>query len=233
MKIKTILIIFSIAFILGSCDKMLDFKPGNEVLAEDALQTTQDLQNLLNSCYDVMANSYYGSYQNLGELLSANLSAPRVNTDYNEVFNRSTIFFNGTVGGLFGEPYISIYRANTLLESFDLIEGLKDEDRLIIESEARFIRALSHFDLLNLFAQPFGYTNDNSHLGIVMRTSASPDILPRATVAEVYNLILSDLNYAKDNLPAFNGVYANQYAAYAMMARVYFQMNDFFIHNYW
>lgn len=206
---------------------MLDFEPGNEVLAADALKTPEDLQNLLNSCYDVMANTYYGAYQNLGELLSSNLSAPRANNDYNEVYNRATIFFNGTVGGLYGEPYISIYRANTLLESFDYIDGLSDTDRNRIEAEARFIRAVSHFDLVNYFGQPYGYTADNSHLGIVLRTESASEIDPRSTVAEAYNLIISDLNFAKDNLPEVNGIYANKYAAQAMLARVYFQMNDF------
>lgn len=227
MKLKISFLILSFAIITVSCDKMLNFEPGDEILADEALETPDDLQKLLNSCYDVMANTYYGAYQNLGELLSANLSSPRVNNDYTEVYNRATIFFNGTVGGLYGEPYISIFRANTLLESFDYIEGLNDEDRQRIEAEARFIRALSNFDLVNLFAQPYGYTSDNSQLGIVLRTSSTSDILPRSTVAEVYDLILSDLTFAADNLPEQNGVYANSYAAQAMLARVYFQMNDF------
>jgi hypothetical protein len=206
---------------------MLDFKPGNEVLAEDALKTPEDLQNLLNSCYDVMANTYYGAFQNLGELLSANLSAPRSNNDYNEVYNRATIFFNGTVGGLYGEPYISIYRANTLLESFEYIENLSDSDRKRTEAEARFIRAVGHFDLVNLYAQPFGYSSDNSHLGIVIRSESNSDILPRSTVGEVYDFVLTDLIFAANNLPEVNGIYANKYAAEAMLARVYFQMNDY------
>lgn len=227
MKIKTIILILSFAFLFEGCTKMLEFEPGDEVLAEDALKSTEDLQKLLNSCYDVMANTYYGAYQNLGELLSPTISKPRTNADYTEVYNRATIFFNGTVGDLYGEPYISIFRANTLLENFDLVESLSAEDRQRMEAEARFIRALSHFDLINLFAQPYGYTSDNSHLGIVLKTSTSLDLAPRNTVAEVYSQILIDLNFAKDNLPDYNGVYANKYAANAMLTRVYFQMNDF------
>jgi hypothetical protein len=206
---------------------MLDFEPGDQILADQALETPDDLQRLLNSCYDVMANTYYGAFQNLGELLGANLSAPRTNNDYTEVYNRSTIFFNGTVGGLYGQPYISIFRANTLLESFDYVEGLSDSDRIRIEAEARFIRAVGHFDLVNLFAQPYGYTEDNSQLGIVIKVTTANDLPPRSTVAQVYDLILSDLNFAKDNLPEQNGIYATKYAAQAMLARVYFQMNDF------
>jgi hypothetical protein len=206
---------------------MLNFEPGDEILAEDALETPDDLQKLLNSCYDVMANTYYGAYQNLGELLSANLASPRVNNDYTEVYNRATIFFNGTVGGLYGEPYIAIFRANTLLESFDYVEGLSQEDQQRIEAEAKFIRAVGHFDLVNLFAQPYGYTSDNSHLGIVLRTNSSFDIPSRSSVADVYDQIILDLNFAAQNLPEQNGIYANRYAAEAMLSRVYFQMNDF------
>ncbi len=227
MKIKVIITLFSLAFILGSCDKILELKPGNEELYEDALQTTEDLQNLLNSSYDVMANTYYGAYQNLGELISYNLAIPRAHNDYTEVYNRATIFFNGTVGDLYGEPYTSIYRANFLMESYDFIDDLKEEDRIRLEAESKFIRGLSHFEITNLFAQPYGFTSDNSHLGIPIRLVVKPDPLPRSTVKEVYDQILADLNYAKDNLPDHNGIYADKYAAYAMLARVYFQMNDF------
>lgn len=227
MKIKLTLLIITIAISISSCEKMLDFEPGNEILADQALETPDDLQKLLYSCYDVMANTYYGAYQNLGELLSANLSAPRDNNDYDEVYNRSTIFFNGTVGNLYGQPYISIFRANTLMENFQYVDSLSADDQQRMEAEARFIRAVSHYDLVNLFAQPYGYTQDNSQLGIVIKENTEFDLLPRSTVAEVYDLILSDLNFAKDNLPEVNGVYANRFAAEAMLARVYFQMNDF------
>jgi len=227
MKLKLISLIFSIAIFTVSCDKMLDFGSGDQVLADEALQTPDDLERLLNSCYDVMANTYYGGYQNLGELLSANLSAPRTNNDYSEVYNRSTIFFNGTVGSLYGQPYISIFRANTLLENFQFLEGLSAADQQRMEAEARFIRAVGHFDLVNLFAQPYGYTQDNSQLGIAIKENTEFDLLSRSTVAQVYDFILSDLKFAKDNLPEVNGVYANKYAAEAMLARVYFQMNDF------
>ena len=227
MKIKSIITLLSLVFILGSCDKLLDLEPGNEVLEDEALQTTEDMQNLLNSSYDVMANTYYGAHQNLAELLSYNLSIPRTHNDYTEVYNRATIFFNGTVGDLFGEPYTSIYRVNYLMDSYDLIQDLSDADRVRLEAESKFIRGLSHFEITSLFAQPYGYTSDNTHLGIPLRTSVTPEALPRSTVKEVYDLVISDLNYAKDNLPEHNGIYADKYAAYAMLARVYFQMNDF------
>ena len=38
----------------------LVFPPDNQILAEEALETTEDMQMFLNSCYDVLANTYNG-----------------------------------------------------------------------------------------------------------------------------------------------------------------------------
>jgi len=208
---------------------MLDFEPDprDRVVASDALKTPEDMQELLNSTYDVSANAYYGRQQNLAELLSDNLNPPNTHDDYNEVYIRNTIFFNGTIGTFYAEPYIAISRANVLLENFDLIAGLTPEDRLRIEAEARFIRAISHFELVNLFGQPFEPNEANSQLGIVIKNNSDVTPVPRATVAQVYDFILEDLLFAQENLPIENGLFVDRSGAEAMLARVYFQMNDF------
>jgi len=77
------------------------------------------------------------------------------------------------------------------------------------------------------FAQPYGYTSDNSHLGIVVKTNADIGTDTRSSVKEAYELIESDLLEAVDLLPESNGNYANSYAAMAYLAKVYFQENDF------
>ncbi len=215
-----------------SCDKLIDIPPPDDtVVFEDALKTTEDMQTLLNSCYDVMANTYNGNQQNLSELLSDNLDGPNNHDDYNEVYIRHTIFFNGTIGSFYGDPYTSIMRVNTMLENFDRISDLSADNKLRFEAEGKFIRAINHFEVVQLFAQPYGFTSDNSHLGIAIRDKLSFDALPRASVAEVYNIVIQDLEFAAENLPesnVINGVpYADRWAAKAMLARVYFQMNDF------
>ncbi|RLD24951.1 MAG: hypothetical protein DRI54_05570, partial [Bacteroidetes bacterium] len=231
-RILTIISIGILSTSWVSCDKLLDIPPPDEsVVFEDALNTTEDMQSLLNSCYDVMANTFYGDQQNLSELLSDNLESPYNHDDYNEVFIFHTIFFNGTIGNFFANPYTSIMRVNTMLENFDRIQDLSAADKLRFEAEGKFIRAVNHYEVVQLFAQPYGYTSDNSHLGITIRKELSYDPLPRASVAEVYNFVIEDLLFAADNLSesnVINGVpYANKWAAKAMLARVYFQMNDF------
>ena len=78
------------------------------------------------------------------------------------------------------------------------------------EGEARFLRALSHHELLIHFARPYGHTAGASHPGVPYRTVAvntadrleSEVVKGRNTVAECYTLLLEDLSFAETNLPA-------------------------------
>src|SRR5690606_29446326 len=130
--------------------------------------------------------------------------------------------FNSDVGGYFKEPYTAILRANEVLERMGDVE-LSEAEKNRFEGEAKFIRAICHFELVRLFGQPFGYTPDNSHLGIVIKTSTEISALQRGTVKEAYDQVLEDLFDAEGLLPETNGVYATTYAAKAYLAKVYFQ----------
>lgn len=222
-----ILLAVSLTFTLASCDGLLEFEPEGVLQEDEALQTPEDLQNLLNSCYDVLANTYDGRSQNLHECLSDNLDQPNNQDDYVQVYNRGSNFFNGSIEDYFKQPYIAIDRSNVLLKYVNTIDGVSDSENRRTQGEARFIRAFAHFDLVRLFAQPAGYTPDNSHLGISIREESSGDPTPRSTVAETYNFIISDLQYAVDNLPEENGVYANKWAAKALLGKVYYQMQNY------
>jgi hypothetical protein len=79
MKTLRYLFILALVPVLVSCEKFLEYPPQGAILAEDALKTPEDAQRLLNSCYDVLANLFDGSYQNLAELLSDNLAEPTGN----------------------------------------------------------------------------------------------------------------------------------------------------------
>lgn len=229
MKINSKLFVplFALAFI--GCEDYLDVDPvGNTLTQDEALQTPQDYENILNSCYDVIANYKNGRLQVLNDLLSDDLDAPNASSDYNEVYNRNMLFFNGTIGGVYGEPYIAIMRANSLIDALSNgSAGVDDARKQVMEAECRFIRALGHFDVVTGWAQPYGFSGNNEHPGIAIRTSVDIQSLPpRESVGVAYAQIISDLEFAKDNLPNDNGSYASKYAAEALLAKVYFQMND-------
>ena len=228
-KLTIFSVLLTSVFAVSSCTSELDLKPEGVILVDSALKTPADMQKLLNSCYDALANQYNGTVQTYSDLMGDDIAKPfRDDLGFKtEIYNRSSNFFNSDVGGLYGRLYIPVYRVNTMELYYDKIIGLSEEEKTRMRAEGKFIRALCHFDLVRLWAQPYGYTLDNSHLGVPIRDKATKDPLARATVAQVYDFVVSDLNYAIANLPAANGNYANKDAAKSLLALVYFQMNKF------
>jgi hypothetical protein len=210
-----------------SCDRLLEFEPGDVILAEDAIQDADDLQRLLVSTYDVLANLFGGRVQIINELRGPNFGAPDNSLDFTAVYNRETTFFTGINGGVYTDFYYAIYRANVVIENFQFVDDLEADEQIRLESEARFIRAICHWGAVKIFARPYGYTADNSHAGIPLRLESNQSPLPRATVKAVYASIVEDLNFARIHLPAINGVYATQHAAEAFLAQVYFLMGEY------
>lgn len=218
-------LIFSLAF--SSCTGLLQNElPSNQVTFAEGILTENDLQELLNSCYDVLANSFAGNAQKFAELLGEDIFLEGNSGNLLQVYNRSSDFFNGDVGGFYSQPYIVVYRANILLEEIDRV-SISEANKKRIIAEAKTMRALSHLELVKLFAQPYGYTFDNSHPGIVLRLSSASDPSPRNTVGEVYDAILSDLTEALPDIPEENGVYLDRDDVRAILARVYFYQNNF------
>ncbi|OYU95042.1 MAG: hypothetical protein CFE21_12090 [Bacteroidetes bacterium B1(2017)] len=224
---KKLLILSFVLLSLGSCRKWLEVYPEGVQLEADAVKTQKDLADILNSSYDAMANHYNGRVQFFNELMGDNLEKPQSGFTV-PIYLRTTNFFNSDVGGLYGDLYNVAFRLNYLL--------LKMEDGTIAvdgafkaraTGEAKFLRAMLHFDIVRIWAQPYGTSAANNHLGIVIRNSVETKPKARSTVAEVYDFIIGDLNDAIANLPESNGNYASKDAAKALLAKVYFQMNNY------
>lgn len=227
MKIQHNFLVLLLAASAISCDKLLEFEPGDVILAEDAINTTDDVQRLLVSTYDVLANLYGGRIQVVNELRGPNFGSPDNSLDFTAVYNRETTFFTGINSGIYTDFYYAIYRANIVIESFELVDDLAPSERTRLEAEARFIRAICHWGAVKMFARPFGYSSTNSHPGVPLRTESSQNPLPRAAVGEVYDQIVADLEYAAQNLPESNGVYSTLHSAKAYLAQVHFLMQNY------
>lgn len=105
--------------------------------------------------------------------------------------------------------------------------------------EARFIRALCYYSLLQLYARPYADGAGNKP-GLPLRLTAikgpgSSD-LARSTVAEVYAQIMADLNFAEANLPLtytgataaeLNTTRVHRNSAIAFKTRVLLSMQDY------
>lgn len=92
-------------------------------------------------------------------------------------------------------------------------------------AEARFCRALAYFIGVNIFAQPFQFSN-GANLGLpIVEEFFEGDITvfqkTRSTLNETHAFIESDLLFAMNNLPSANGDRASSTAARALLARLY------------
>jgi hypothetical protein len=230
---KKILFTFIIigGLLVSSCESLLDISPVSEgvIREKDALQTKNDLQELLNAAYDVVNGFYGGRFQRTSELLADNMVLKDGITD--EMVNIYKRYTTGyfTDNESYDQAYICILRSNLVMENIDKVSGMTDADSKRMVAEAKFLRGIAHFAVVRLFAQPYGFTADNSHPGIAIKLNSKVELLPRNTVAEVYTQVLNDLKDAEAALPESNSnfVYATKWAAKAALAQVYFQMHDY------
>ena len=106
------------------------------------------------------------------------------------------------------------------------------------KAEARLLRALSYYSLLQLYARPYadgGGTKPGLPLRLVAETGDINNDLVRSSVVEVYTQILADLNYAEQNLPltygaansTLNVTRAHRNTAIALKTRVYLSMGRY------
>jgi len=231
MKLSQLLYSLLAVSVLTSCSEDLLVRTpettSTQFNSTDAIKNSDDLKKLLLSVYDVAANLYGGQIQNLNELLGDDVASPVSQNDYIQVFTHRTDIFNGTIGGVYKDAYLSIYRTNVVLDKMIALTDISDAEKTKIEAEARFLRALNHYSICRLFAQPAGFTTGNTHLGTVTRMELSQEAGLRTSLAANYDAIFNDLDFAESNLPADNGVFATSWAAKALKARIYFERNDF------
>lgn len=219
------LLIFSVT----SCKKFLERPPEGQLNEEQALKTEADLKAFSNGIYTIIADGafYGGRQQVLNELLGDEYKGEFFTGDYSEIYKRQNSIFGGTRDGFYSKGYEVIARANKVLSRLDIASTQKN----LIEGEAKLFRGIATFELVRTFAQPWGYSADNSHLGIPLRTVLDLSAQPRATVSQVYTQIIADLTSADVLLPdaTANGKFyaATKWAAKAFLAKVFFQQNDF------
>jgi len=104
------------------------------------------------------------------------------------------------------------------------------------KGEARLLRALCYYSMLQLYARPY-IDGNGSRPGLPLRLRAEIDAtgndMARSTVAEVYAQILDDLTFAEQNLPLTNGgatlniTRAHRNTAIALKTRVYLSMGRY------
>ncbi len=241
-----------LAFQMHSCneDKILDLEPINNI-SNDASYTSPSLIKL----------SVTGMY-NAAQIGQFNATTPNGGRGYvwgaafvQQGDNRGEDVVN--MAGFYQFTYQSTYDPNTANNVYYWVDGYRLINRcnLVIEGvtkaisagivtqsvgndyigQAKFLRAITHFELLNFFSRPYNFTTGATHPGIPYRevgidTQAEVDaeiVKGRNTVAECYTKVIADLDDAEAKITqTADKSLATKNAAIAFKTRVYLHQRN-------
>lgn len=224
-KIYFILIITLV--ILVSCKKDLNQLPISTATTETFYKQPSDFIQAVNATYNSL-RGYPDRLLFLSEVRSDNIYPTNdVGRDPDPINNFSPgIASNVYVEEAWNADFNGIYKANTVLDQITKNAGNVGTAALAtrLSAEAKFLRAFFYFDLVRYYGK----------LPIIDHPmlSAEANTIARSPVADVYALIIADLQFAISNLPAnYAGTFpaygatdvgrATKYAAEAILAEVY------------
>lgn len=201
---------------ITACD-VLDVQPTQSIPAQEAIKDRTGLERALIGSYDALQSAgYYGrEFLVVPDLITDNLVWTGTTAGYNQIDNNSILSDNGIIESIWSSIYTAINRVNYVIEAIPNLSDLTPDQRRNYNAEAHFLRALHHFNLVKSFG------------GVPIRTkpvqASEADLnVPRRSVNEVYNQVLSDLVVARQaNASGNSSARATRGAAMALSARVF------------
>jgi hypothetical protein len=221
-KMKKINIFLAVLIMTStvSCKKFLQEDAYDFVSPDNFYKTEGDANAALNGLYSIMQlQQYYGrTVWILNDLTGDQMSVGAPQTNRPELYSQTYTSTNGEISNWWNNSYVLINRANDVIrnvENSNLAAAAKNN----ILGNARFLRALAHFDMLRSFGDvPV----------LITPTQATDDVrVPRSPLAAVYRQVIEDLIFAEANctpeaqIPAASKGRASSGAASALLAKVY------------
>lgn len=249
---KNAVIIFLTGLVvLTSCKKNIDRYPLNNVAVENFYKTAGEVQVALNGCYAGLRPTIIDEWQ-LTELRSDNsiMGNPGSNSVPNREKSDLDLFIPGTslavVYTYWSNVYSNIRNINIILNSlemnYDDVAGtlnkgttkvaITDEQFKELAAQATFLRAYHYFNLVRLYGGVFLI-----HEPFTGSQALEAVNINRSSVADMYKLIIADLQYAAANGVSLNYSAfassnsgnnlgkANAWVAKALLAKVYLTLN--------
>jgi hypothetical protein len=211
------------ASIVGTaCNKFLDPSPTDVLTPDNFYKSSSDAVSAVNAAYAQMPYTYL-YYFYIGDISGDDLMAdPSFGSDGHQLADYTFDKTLWTLDNQWSNAYITINRCNIVIQ---LVPGIQMDPtlRARVIGEAKFIRALSYFMLVNMFG--------DVPLVTTQITNAKNAQLARTAKAQVYALIESDLQAAATSLPASytnppDVGRATSGAATALLAKVYLYLGD-------
>lgn len=225
------LLLFILALGLGACSKFVDLSPISDATTQNAYQSAADAEAALTGAYDAFQQEFYvWDNINFSDVLSDNYYSGGDNPELFAVDLLNITPVNSRLFNNWSQIYTGIARANIILQKVPEINDPKLEANNRKEQvlgEAAFLRAYHYYQLVKAWGG----------VPLVLEPATSTDPAetnkPRASEAEVYAQIITDLEFALSRLPdsysddaAVNKARATKGAVNALLAKVYAQKAD-------
>lgn len=232
MKTIKITVTFLALIFAFSCEDRLDVVPEDNVASNTVFGSFATINGAVVGIYSKnQSGDLNGNAQLMSDFMADNVNFVGSFPSLQEIDQFETLATNASIDNIWLDGYELIGAANNIIVnlpdvSIDDVTGLTEADKTVFVAEAKFLRAITNFQLVNLFAQPFQFSNGaNLGIPIVTQPFEGGDIsefqLERSTVNEVHAFIEQDLLDAAAALPEDNGVRAEAGAARALLARLY------------
>lgn len=209
---------------LTSCTKLIEIPPNppSQIPPDVLFSDSAGIMSAWIGIYTAMSpsslNFYSGGVTVLNGLAGDELAtSPSGLPSDVAIFNNNIVTSTqGRMASSWRDGYANLFRINSCLENIQDKNVISERLKNQLIGEAKFARAYTYFHLVNLFG------------GVPIITSTDYKTnrqVPRASVDAVYELIMSDLNEAKQllmtNYPSEGRARPNKMVATALLARVY------------
>lgn len=247
MKSRIITYIAILATVCTGCKNFLDINPKGEVFDRDMYESAEGYEDAIYGIYAELGTNdylYAGYAQWLPEALSQNISTQTGGLMYMASGQWTHIEANPIRNQIWSNSYTVINHINNILGHIEKGGDNEFEHTPLYKGECLALRALLHFELLKLYGAPVWADDAAKAKAIPYVTEYSFDITPFSSLDDAYDKILKDLkeaesclaedetlvtaqrNNAKGGFTSCRTIHMNLYAVQALMARVYWSMND-------
>ncbi|MEX2595098.1 MAG: RagB/SusD family nutrient uptake outer membrane protein, partial [Anditalea sp.] len=214
--------------LLNSCEEKLDLYPLTTLSEGTFYQDLSQLQSAADDVYRQMGILYDArSIPSLyGILYSDNggVIAQLAGTPVDQPIDRHEIFSeNSRILNAWDDAYSAIYICNNVIHQLEITEiEMEESHRARMLSEATLVRSLAYFNLVRAFGAVPLITEKITPTEAYNYLRESPEV--------VYQQLVVDLNFAKDNLPeSYSGAdvgRVTKYSAAAILAKIHMTTGD-------
>lgn len=217
----------SLGVALTSCEDFLVTESKSALSTDNAYSAAANIDQNLTGVYGAL-KPFALYYMAMSEFRSDNLfiTTEQRTNEYSDCaqFNGTGLLNDNLISNCWADHYTLISAANVLLDHLGEA-GLTEAQQTQYEAEARFLRALSYFDLVRFFGRV--------PISLHEISPAEAFSIPQSEAIDVYNkVIVPDLEYAIDRLQEtatdYKGVEHSErvkrIAAQALLGKVYMQM---------